>query len=107
MVVSGTSQGILKFEKQETGPQIILPLKISVEEITERDENIDVNPNPLPTTPIQVDTSTLDPAPTRVQQFRAFRKSACKEYGALCGLGYVFIGFPLKRFLRAFHDMEN
>ena len=35
-----------------------------------------------------------------MQQFQSFRISACKEYGTLVGLGYVFIGFPLKRFFR-------
>jgi hypothetical protein len=91
--------------EKETGPQIVLSPKISVEEITERDENMVLNLNPLPITPIQVDTSIPDPAPTRIQQFRAFRRDACEEYGTLFGLGYVFIGFPLKLFFGAFYDM--
>jgi len=94
-------------EKEETGPEIILSEKISVEEITERDRNMVVNPNTLPTTPIQVDTSTPDPARTRIQQFRAFRRGACEEYGTLFGHAYVFIGFPLKRFVGAFYDMSE
>ena len=92
-------------EKGETGPQIIPSPTISTEEIPERDENVVVNPNPLPTTPNQVDTSTPDPASTRVERFRVFIRSACEEHGTLLGLGYVFIGFPLNRFLSAFGDM--
>ena len=90
-------------EKEGTGPQIILSPEISVEEITERDENVVVNPNPLPT-PIRVDKSTPAPPPTRIHQFRAFRLGACEEYGTLFGHAYVFIGFSLgtisPRFLR-------
>ena len=93
-----------KFEKKETGPQIIFSPTISAEEIPERDENVVVNPNPLPTS-IQVDTSTPDPAPTRMQQFRAFRQRACEEDGTLFGLIYVFIGFPLERFFNTFADL--
>jgi len=40
-----------------------------------------------------------------MERFRAFRQGACEEYGTLFGLGYVFIGFPLQRFLSAFEDM--
>ena len=47
-------------EKGETGAQMILSPKISAEELPERDENVVVNPNPLPTS-IQLDTSTPDP----------------------------------------------
>ena len=94
-------------QKEETGPQNILPPGISVEEITERDGNVVVNPNPLPATSIQLNTPTPDPAPTRMQRFRAFRRGACEEYGTLVGLGYVFIGFPLKRFLGAFNEMSD
>jgi hypothetical protein len=92
-------------EKAVISPRIIPSLKISAEEITERDEKVVVNPNPLPPTSIQVDTSTPDPAPTRMQQFRAFRRAACEERGTLSGIGYVFIGFPLIRFIGAFDDM--
>ena len=92
-------------EKEETGPQIIPSPTIFAEDITGRDENLVVDPGPLPITSIQVDTSTPDPAPTRMQRFRAFRLGAYEEYGTLFGLGYVFIGFPLKRFLGAFGDM--
>ena len=94
-------------EKEETGPQNIPSPNISVEEITKRDEHAVVNPTPLPTTPIQVDTSTPDPAPNRIQQFQAFRRGACEKYGTFFGLAYVFIGFPLKRFLYAFYDMSD
>jgi hypothetical protein len=92
-------------EKEETGAHMILSPKISAEEISERDENVVVNSNPLPTTLIQFDTSTPDPVPTRMQRFRAFRRDACKKYGTLSGLGYVFIGFPLQRFFYSFNDM--
>ena len=94
-------------EKEETGPQIILSPKISAEEITERDENMAVNPNPLPTTSVQVDMSISDPPPTRMEQFRAFRQGACEKYGSLVGFGYVFIGFPLKRFLCGLGTMAD
>jgi len=94
-------------EKEGTGLQKLVSPKVSAEEITERDENVVVNPNTLPTTPIQVDTSTPDPAPTRIQRFRDFRRSACEERGSLFGLGYVFIGLPLKRFFHAFYDMSD
>ena len=93
-------------EKEETGPQNILSPKVSVEEITESDENVVVDPN-IPTSPIQGDSSTPDPAPTRIQRFRDFRRGACEERGTLFGLGYVFIGFPLKRFFHAFYDMSD
>jgi hypothetical protein len=93
-------------EKEETGPQIILSPKISADEITERAENVVVSPDPLPTT-IQIDTSTPDPAPTWMERFRAFRRGACKKYGTLFGLGYVFIGFPLERFIYALGEMAN
>jgi hypothetical protein len=94
-------------EKEETDPQNIPSPKITVEEIAEIDESVVVNPNPPPAAPIQVDTSTPDPTPNRIQQFLAFRRGACEEYGTLCGLAYVFIGFPLKRFLHAFYDMSD
>ena len=94
-------------EKEETGPQIILSPKISAKEITERDENVVVNPHPLLTTSIQLDTPALDPAPIQMERFWAFRQGACEEYGTLFGLGYVFIGFPLKRFLGSFEDMAD
>jgi len=92
-------------EKEETGPQIIPSPNISAEEITERDENVAVNPGPLLTTSIVVDKSTPDPSRTRMERFRAFRRDACEEYGILFGLVYVFIGFPLQRFLGAFDNM--
>jgi hypothetical protein len=40
-----------------------------------------------------------------MERFRAFRRGACEEYGTLFGLGYIFIGFPLQRFLGALDDM--
>jgi len=92
-------------EKKETHPQIILSPTISAEELPERGENATLTLNLLPTTSIQVDTSTPDPAPTLMQQFRAFRRRACEEYGTFFGLGYVFIGFPLKRFFSTFGDL--
>jgi hypothetical protein len=94
-------------EKEETSPQSIPSPTTSVEEITEIDKSVVVNPNPPPTVPIQVDTSTPDPTPNRIQQFRAFRRGACEEYGTLCGLAYVFIGFPLKKILLAVRDMDE
>jgi hypothetical protein len=96
-------------EREEAGPQIILSPKIAVEEITERDENsnVVVKANPLPTTPNQLDTSISDSPPNRIRRFRAFRRGACEKYGTLFGLAYVFIGFPLKRFLSAFYDMSE
>jgi len=81
-----------------TRSYIIYPLEVSDQEIPEGDVEVDVLPNPI--TPVQVNTSSPDPALTRMQQFQAFRLSACKEYGTLFGLGYVFIGFPLKHFFR-------
>ena len=92
--------------KEETGAQMILS-KISADEIHERDENVVVNSNSLPTMSIQVDTPIPDPAPTQMQRFQAFRRGACEDYGSLFGLGYVFIVFPLKRFLGAFDDMAD
>ena len=89
-------------EKEYTGPQVIPSLKIPAREIAEI-----VNPNPHPTTSIQVDTSILDPAPTRMERFRAFRRGACEEHGKLFGLAYIFIGFPLERFLNAFGNMAD
>ena len=94
-------------EKQETGLQIIPSPKIPTEEITERDQNVIGNPSPLPRTSISVDTSAPEPARTRMERFRAFRRDACEEYGTLFGLGYVFVGFPLQRFLGAFNDMAE
>jgi hypothetical protein len=94
-------------EQEESHPHIIRSPTISAEEIPEKDKNIVVNPNPLPTTSIEVDTSTPDPPPTGMQRFRSFRRGACKKYGTLFGLGYVFIGFPLKQFLCAFVYMGS
>ena len=94
-------------EKEKTGPHIIPFPKISAEDIP---ENVVVNPNPLPTTSIQVDTSTPDPAftrPTRMQRFRALRRGASRKYGTLFGLGYVFIGFPLTQIISAFIDVSG
>jgi len=71
-----------------TRSYIIYPLEASDQEIPEGDVEVDVLPNPI--TPVQVNT---DSALTRMQQFQAFKLSACKEYGTLFGLGYVFIGF--------------
>jgi len=42
---------------------------------------------------LPIEAKGPDPALTRMQEFQAFRLSACKEYGTLFGLGYVFIGF--------------
>ena len=92
-------------EKEETGPQIISSPTISPEEISQSDENVVANPNAFPTTSNQVDTSSPDLAPTRMQRFRDFRRRSCKKRGTALGLGYAFIGFPLKRFLIAFGDM--
>jgi len=94
-------------EKEETGAQMILAPKISAEEIPERNENVVVNPNPLPTTSIQLDSSTLGPAGIQMGRFRDFRRRACEEYGTLFGLGYVFIGFPLQRFFGVYDDMAD
>ena len=91
-------------DNEETGLQIIPSPEIFDEEI---DENVVVNPNPLPTTSNHVDTSTPDPAPTRMEQFRAFIRGACEEHGTLFALGYVFIGFPLKQFISPLSDMAN
>ena len=99
----GKIEGDIK--KEEIGPQIILSPKVSDEEIHQKDENVVVNPNSLPTTSIQLDISTPDRPPTRMQRFQAFIRGACKEYGTLFGLGYVFIGFPLKRFFDTFGDL--
>jgi hypothetical protein len=49
--------------KEDSGSQIISPLEVSAQE-KEGDEKIDVLPNPLPSTPIQVDKSIPDPALT-------------------------------------------
>jgi len=92
----GKIEGVVDIEKEETGPQIIPSPNICAEELPERVENMIASPNPLPTTSIQVDTSTPNLVPTRMQRFRAFIRDACKEYGTLFGLGYV-ISFPLKR----------
>ena len=92
-------------EEEETRPQIIPSPIISAEELPERDENVTLTFGLLSTTSIQVDTRTPDPAPTRMQQFRAFRRRACEEYGTFFGLGYVFIGFPLIRFFGTFGDL--
>jgi len=88
-------------EKEETGPQVIPSPNISADET---DASLVVNPNPLLTTSIQTDTTTPDLLPPRMQRFRAFRRCTCEEYGSLFGLAYVFIGFPLKRFLSTFED---
>ena len=93
--------------EEEISSQVILSPEISAEETPEIDENVVVNPIPLPITSIQVDTSTTDPTPTRMQRFWAFRCGACEKYGTLAGLGYVFIGFPLVQFFGAFDDMLN
>jgi hypothetical protein len=60
-----------------------------------------------PSTSVQGETSTPDPALTPIQQFRAFRRAACEEYGTFIGFAYVFIGFPLKRFFVGLVDMAN
>ena len=93
-------------EKEDTGPRTIIS-KISDQEIPEKDENVAVNTNPLPTDSIHVDTSIPDPSLTRMQRFRAFRRGACEEHGTLFGLGYVLIGYPLKRFIGGFNDMSG
>jgi len=88
-----------------TGPQIIPFPNICAEELPESVENVIASPNPLPTTSIQVDTSTPNLVPTRMQRFRAFIRDACEEYGTLSGLGYVFISFPLTRFVEGLGGM--
>jgi len=90
-------------QQEETGPQIIPSSNISNKEIPERDENI--NPNPLPTTSVEVDISTRDPACTRMERFRSFRRGACEEYGSLFGLEYVFVWLPLSRLSSPLNDM--
>jgi len=40
-----------------------------------------------------------------MKRFRALIRDACEEYGTLFGLGYVFIGFPLKLFWGGLDDM--
>jgi hypothetical protein len=52
-----------EIEKEEIDPPITFSPNISAEEITERDKVV-VNPNPLLSTSIHVDTSTTDRAPT-------------------------------------------
>jgi len=94
-------------EKEGTGPQVIPSPKILAEEIPQPDEDVVVNHNTLPKTSIQVDTSTLDPTPTRMERFWSFRRGACEEYGAFFGLGYVFIGFPLILFIKTLVDTVN
>ena len=49
--------------QEDTGSQIIPPPEVSAQE-KEEDEEITVLPNPLPSSPIQVDKSTPDPALT-------------------------------------------
>jgi len=156
-------------EKEDTGSQNIPLPELSDQEIREGDEKAVVISNSLPSTPIQIDTSTPDPALTstgshlislpevsnpstpiqvdtstpdpaltstgshiislpevsdlstsvqgetstpdpspaltRIQRFRDFRRGACEKHGTLFGYGYVFIGFPLKRFFGALADM--
>jgi hypothetical protein len=147
--------------KEDTDSQIIPP-ESSDQDIRKGDEKVVVIPNPLPSIPIQVDTTTLgshiisvpevsdpstsiqvntstpdppltstgsyvislpevsdpstsvqgetstpDPALNPIQQFRAFRRAACEEYGILIGFAYAFIGFPLKRFFLGLFDMIN
>ena len=99
----GEIEGVVDIEKEETDPQIIP--SPNAEELPERVENVIASPNPLPTTSIQVDTSTPNLVPTRMQRFRAFIRDACEEYGILFGLAYVFIGFPLDRFTGGLADM--
>ena len=94
-------------EKEETGPQIIPFPKICAQRIPEKDEKVVDNLTPLLTTSMQVDISSPDPAPTRMQQFQAFRRDACDEHGTLFGLGYVFILFPLFRFSNALGAMST
>jgi len=94
-------------EKEETGTQIIPSPQICAQQIPERDENAVDNLTPLLTTSMQVDTSTPDPPPTRMQRFWAFRRDACDKYGTLFGLARVFIGFPLGRFFDALCVMSN
>ena len=100
----GKIEGVIDIE---IGPQIIPSPNICAEEIPERDENVVVSPDALPTTSIRVDTSMPNLAPPLTRRFRAFIRDACEEYGTLFGLAYVFIGFPLERFFYAFDDMVN
>ena len=82
------------------------PGSISVQ-VKEGDEKGTTLPNPLPSFPIQDSTSTPDPVLTRMQQFQVFRRRARTKRGTVFGLVYVFIVFPLFRFLQAFDDMIN
>jgi len=93
-------------EKGDAGPKIKSISELSDQEIPEGEENMALHPNPTaPPTIVQRDTSTPDPALTRMQRFHAFRQRVCIKHGALCGLGYVFILFPLQRFFGAFADI--
>jgi len=98
----GEIEGVVDIEKEETDPQITPSPNICADE---HSENVIASPNPLPTTPIQVDTSMPHLVPTRMQRFRVFIRNACEEHGTLFGLGYVFIVFPLKRFVEGLGDM--
>ena len=76
-----------------TGSNIVP--EFSDQGIVQGDEVVIRHPNPLPLTPLQDDTSPPDPAFTRVQRFQA----------KLFELGYIFIVFPLERFVVAIFDM--
>ena len=89
--------------KDDTGPQITFPPEISDQKIPEGV----VNHNPFQSTSIQVNTSTSDPALTRMQRFREFRRCSCMKHGTLFGLGCVFTFSPLKRFINDMRDMAN
>jgi hypothetical protein len=90
-------------ENEEIGSRITFPPEVSNQEIREGDKVV-VNPNPLPSTLIQANTSTPNPALPRTQRFQSFRRNACQKYRTFFGLGYAFIFSPLKR---VFVDMVN
>jgi hypothetical protein len=83
-----------------TGSQITPFQEVSDQGMPQGDEK-----DPHASTSIKIDTSTPGPALTRMERFNAFRRRSCKKYGTFVGLGYVFIYFPLKRFLVAIGDM--
>jgi len=86
---------------EDTGSQIIPPSSVAEQE-KEDEEKGAISPNPPPSFPTQDSTSTTL---TPMQRFQAFIRRSCTKHGAVLGVGYVFIVFPLKRFFEAFADM--
>ncbi|KIM41102.1 hypothetical protein M413DRAFT_445824 [Hebeloma cylindrosporum] len=80
----------------------IFPPEASDQRVLQGNDKVDIHTDPLPSS-----RSSLDPALIRMKRFQDFRSDACEEYGTFLGLGYVFIGFPVKRFLSAFDDMMD